>query len=130
MPERDCQYPSVAANREVRDHTEPIARPIVDSCVGLDDLHGRKPAEALPKLCREPRIAFEHDDTRSRLGQRPRQHAGASADLDDELSARDLRLGDEIGCEPVTSQEVLAGRSPRGSTPDGHGTPPWSRVRF
>jgi len=107
---------------KVRDDRKRLLRPGVLGGVGLDNRDSREASEACAKPSRKRRIALDHDDHRSCSDERLGEDACSSPDLDDEVAARDLCVGDKVACELLTSEEVLAGRFPCGSPPDGHGT--------
>jgi hypothetical protein len=119
----DC---SAAGEREVRHDSERFLRPFVLGGVALDDLHSLDLAVACAKLSCQGRIELDDHDLCSCSGECLREDATTPADLDHQVAARDLDLEDEVGCEPLTSDEVLTGRTPRGLSPDGHGTSPSS----
>jgi len=120
---------SRAGKRQIGDHNERLARPVVLDGVGLNDLDCREVAESGTKPMRKRLIAFDHDDIGPGSGERLGEDARAPADLDDEIAKPEPSFGDEVGCELLTSEEVLAGRFPCGSSPDGHGTSPSSSCR-
>ena len=74
-------------------------------------------AEAGTKPSRERLIALHHDRASPGSGKRLREHTRAAADLDHEITGPDPSFADEVGCELLTSEEVLTGRFPRGSPP-------------
>jgi hypothetical protein len=69
-------------------------------------------SESLAEPGCENRIAFDDDDDGAHPDERLREDARAAADLDDQIVRGDLGIGDEVGCEPATAEEVLAGCSP------------------
>jgi hypothetical protein len=86
-------------------------------------------AEASTKPSRERVIALDHDRASPGSGDCLGEDPCASADLDHEIAEPKPRFRDEVRCELLTSEEVLTGRFPCGSAPDGHGTSPSSSCR-
>lgn len=56
----------------------------------------------------EPAIDLDRDDTSGAFGELGREHAGARTDLDDEITARDAGVADEVSGE-ARDEEVLTG---------------------
>ena len=120
---------SAPGEREVCNYGERFLWPPVLAGIALDDLHCFDMAVAGSQPSCQRGIELDDNDACSRLGKCLREDAPTSADLDDELAPRDVGLGDEVSCELLTSDEVLAGRTPRGLSPYDHGPSPSSSHR-
>lgn len=112
--------------RQVGNYGEAIPRPEKPEHVGLDhpDVVRRRKAPA--ELPGESSIDLDRLDPRTCRGEGARQDTGTGADLDDEVSGRDSSFADKRRGESAATKKMLARRDPRGSSPDGHGRPPWS----
>ena len=104
----DCSAPG---EREVCNDGERFLWPPVLAGIALNDLHCFDMAVARTQLSCQGGIELDDNDACSRLDKGLREDAPTSADLDNELAPRDVGLGDEVSCEPLTSDEVLAGRT-------------------
>jgi len=114
---------------EVGDDGEGAVGPAPGAGVDLEHRDARVRGEPVAKLRGKRRVDLEREDVRTRVGECARQDAASGTDVDHEVSRRDAGVAHKRSCESATAKEVLAGRFPFGSSPNGHGRPPSSSRR-
>jgi hypothetical protein len=85
--------------------------------VGLDDAHERLRAEPAPQPAGQPGIQFDRDHSRPGTGERAGQGTVSGTEIDDEVSGARAARPDQLGDQPVVSQEVRACRIRRRRPP-------------
>ena len=130
IAEHASQDRAGASKRQVRDDRERTCRPFPFERVGLDHRYGAIRVEAPAQLSGEAGSKLERKHLGTGISQRSCQGARTGPDVDDEITGRDARLADEVGCEPAATKKMPSGRTLYGTPPNGPGRPPSSWLRF
>jgi hypothetical protein len=114
-----------AVERDIRHHTERLARKRNAGRIAVNDLH---PAPAATESRNQLRIELDRDNTRAQPHQLRGQPPAARPEIEDEIAPTDAGVADELRRERLRPQEMLttcAARPARSSCARlGHGPSP------